>query len=59
MIKAEVVFNGDEIMCNGKLISRNKDGCVLIDDYHVSICINGVDNNIDTIEKAIKYCLEN
>lgn len=59
MIEAKVVFDGDKIECNGKTITRNQDGHVLIDDYHVGIYENGVNTDIDTFEKAIKYCLEN
>lgn len=51
MIKAEVVFDGDEIYCNGKIICFEQ---LVTGDFHV------VDKKLfTTLEQAIKYCLEN
>jgi hypothetical protein len=50
MIKAEVIFDGDEIHCKGKMICFEQ---LTTGDFHV------VDGDLfNTLEEAIKYCLE-
>ena len=53
MIKAEVVFDGDLIYCNGKLISFQ---CGAFKDYWE---VEDVGVTFETQEQAIVYCLEN
>ena len=51
MIKAEVVIDGDEINCNGKMVCFEQ---LTNGDFH------SVDGKFfNTLEEAIKYCLEN
>ena len=52
MIKAEVVFNGDEIRINDKLIEFVMGAKF---DYWQ---IEGIAEVFKTLEEAIKYCLE-
>ena len=52
MIKAEVVFDGEYIHCNGFLIYVGFDELTIsLDGRDLELCL--------TIERAIKYCLEN
>lgn len=51
MIEAKVIFDDDEIHCNGKMISFEQ---LTTGDFYV------VDGYLfDTLEQAIKFCLEN
>ena len=51
MIKCEVVFDGDEIYCNGKLIGFQEGmSC----DYYE---VDGSEM-FETLEQAAKYCME-
>lgn len=52
MIKAEVVFDGDLIYCNGLIIEKGI-------AYFVSNSDDDVVCDYVSLEEAIKYCLEN
>lgn len=52
MIKAEVVFDGDKIFINGYTIY-----CGAV--FHQVCALQITMNTFDTLEQAIKYCLEN
>lgn len=52
MIKAEVVFDGDLIYCNGLVIEKGI-------TYFVSNSNDDVVCDYVSLEEAIKYCLEN
>lgn len=54
MIKAEVVFDGDEITCNGHDISYME----YYGDQWWEVDYERIDS-VDSLEQAIKYCLEN
>lgn len=53
MIKATVVFDDDDIYHNGRMV-RMIQG--VNGDYFV---VDDVAETFDTIEEAIKYCMEN
>lgn len=58
MIKAEVVFDGDEIHVNGYIIKQ----CIYNDmscSWDVSTQMFGYECGKGSQEEAIKYCLEN
>lgn len=52
MIKAEVLFDGDLIYCNGLVIEKGLTYFVCNSDDDV-VC------DYVSLEKAIKYCLDN
>jgi len=52
MIKAEVVFDGEVILCNGKEIEIS-----MHEDYEKFYVVGK--NMFSSLEQAIKYCLEN
>ena len=52
MIKAEVVFNGDDIVVNGHNVSGWADH-----DLNVDYCVDGKFEYKD-LEQAIAYCLQ-
>lgn len=51
MIEAEVVFDGNEIHCNGRIIT--------IDTESNDIFLKDEGKSFWVIEEAIKYCMEN
>lgn len=55
MIKAEVVFDGDKVLINDAEFSVHIEvsGCDVYNKYA------GYLDSFDTLEEAIKYCLEN
>mgnify|MGYP000891921923 CR=1 FL=1 len=55
MVKCEVVFDENEIQCNGFLLQEQANGeywFILNEDYEVV-------TTKSILEQAIKYCLEN
>ena len=52
MIKAEVVFDGEVILCNGKEIEIS-----MHEDYEKFYVVGS--KMFKGLEQAIKYCLEN
>lgn len=51
MIKCEVVFDGDDMFCNGLELHENNDGTWVVFDY--------VSQDFNTLKEAISYCMEN
>ena len=51
MIKVEVVFDGDNIICNQYLIECEFDSyTIYLDGRAIELCV--------TLERAIRYCME-
>lgn len=55
MIKAEVVFDGDHVLCNGYKVEIYKGECCAINAETGEV----VNDNLVDLEEAIKYCMEN
>lgn len=51
MIKCEVVFNDDDIICNGKKIEIS-----VHEDYEIFYLVG--DDWFSSLDTAIKYCME-
>ncbi len=55
MIKAEVVFDENEIHVNGYILSESQNGSVwYVQDEDMNTIVE-----YSELEKAIKYCMEN
>lgn len=52
MIKAEAIFDGDTILCNGKKIEISVN-----EDYEIFYYVS--DDWFSSLDAAIKYCMEN
>lgn len=51
MIKAEVVFDGDRIFCDGFELWENNDGTWVV--------LDNVSQDFASLKEAVAYCLEN
>ena len=54
MIKVEVVFDGDKVVCNGFSMDADFENS----EFDVCIVDGGYVGSFDTLEQAIAYCLE-
>ena len=54
MIKVEVVFDGDKIICNGFVVDADFENS----EFDVCIVDGGYMDSFDTVEQAIAFCME-
>lgn len=54
MIKVEVIFDGDKVVCNGFSMDADFENS----EFDVCIVDGGYVGSFDTLEQSIAYCLQ-